>query len=58
MDSSSPSYAVASSIGSFVLFALQRELDEECWPFDREYVVARDPELASCMGLPMPWDDE
>jgi hypothetical protein len=63
VDCFSPSeldYAVASSLPRFLTFYLESDLPERprSWPFDREYVLARDPELASIDAELLPWNKD
>lgn len=67
-----PTYLVASSLFHFLRFIMQNELDNqgkhidmtwplprsqpEGWPFNRSYVLARDPDLENCAGIPLPWN--
>lgn len=52
-----PSHIVASSLERFVEFSVRRASGEEGWPFDRQYVVVRDPDILKFEGLPLPWDE-
>lgn len=40
-------YVVASGLRRFLLFLLEKEVGERRWPFDRGYVLDRDPGLAA-----------
>jgi hypothetical protein len=55
-DAEHPAYLVASSLWLFLQFLLSKELGESLWPFDRRFVVRRDPEIVSVGGAPLPWD--
>ena len=60
-DFDKPAYSVASGIWQFIYFLLENETlwnQGMCcyWPFDREQVVRRDPELLECGIAPLPWD--
>ena len=57
-----PAYIVASDLWRFLIFLLDQELLREKgfsdtpWPFDREEVTRRDPEIEGFKGVSMPWD--
>ena len=53
----SPSYVVASSVGHFLIAILEREVGARGWPFDRDTVIAADPEMLNVTGVPMPWKE-
>jgi cell wall assembly regulator SMI1 len=59
-DSSQFAYVVASSLQRFLTFYLESDLGElqQSWPIDREYVLARDPEVASFDARLLPWDED
>jgi cell wall assembly regulator SMI1 len=60
LDSSELAYVVASSLPRFLTFYLESDLGEleQPWPFDREYVLARDPEIASIDPRLLPWNQD
>jgi hypothetical protein len=49
-------YIVASSVWHFVYFLLNRELGDKRWPFNRDYVLAQDPNIQEFTELSKPWD--
>ena len=54
----SPSYIVASNISYFLEFLLEKELKiEKRWPFDQDYVTAKDPEILSFRNIFLPWQN-
>jgi hypothetical protein len=60
-DWETPAYLVASGLWRFLFLLLKSEVlhangERVYWPFDREAVLAEDPDLASCRGIPLPWD--
>lgn len=60
-DFAKPDYVVASGVWRFLFFLLEDELLRErgeagYWPFDRERVLALDPALGECRGIPLPWE--
>lgn len=62
-DSNILRYAVASDMLRFALFKLEEQLCPQSdanalgWPFDREYVLKRDPELSAYEdAYPLPWN--
>jgi hypothetical protein len=56
MGSMELTYIVASKVSLFLEFLLRRELGDCRWPFDRDFVLGRDPMLGSVVpsGL-LPW---
>jgi cell wall assembly regulator SMI1 len=51
-------YVVASGLIPFLTFLLERELGAKGWPFDADYVFARDPALAHVSEPSLlPWND-
>jgi hypothetical protein len=50
-----PTYAVASEFWRFLWFLFQGESGERRWPFDEEFVLAKDPALKNVKSAPMPW---
>jgi hypothetical protein len=55
-DSGSPAYIVASSVGYFVEFWMERELGISKWPFDEAEVIAKDPLILTFEGVDLPWE--
>lgn len=49
-------YVASSNLWSFLRFYVEREYGEDRWPFDKEYVLSRDPHIIECSNAPMPWD--
>jgi hypothetical protein len=52
-----PTYIVASSVGRFVEFLMEKELGISEWPFDEAEVVARDPGILGFQGVDKPWEE-
>jgi hypothetical protein len=50
-----PAYIVASDIEHFLMFLLEQELGSKAWPFDREAVTKKDPNILQFVGVPLPW---
>jgi len=48
-------YAVGSSVGHFLLFILEEQHEQMNWPFDKDFVLDRDPEFAKITIAPLPW---
>ena len=64
-DHNSPAYIVASSIGRFLEFFFDNQLkdhsftfDKVGWPFDKDYVTKRDPDIARFKNVRLPWECE
>jgi cell wall assembly regulator SMI1 len=59
-----PDYVVASSLLSFLKFKITdsilyfQHVLEYFWPFDKEKVLAEDPDIALCVTAPLPWDSD
>ena len=53
-----PEYIAASDLWHFLRFYLGEEFGERDWPFDRVFVLARDPELAHFSAVPRAWELE
>lgn len=51
-----PEYVVASHLFHFLTFLLESELGADYWPFDKEEVLKRDPNIELVRGLPLPWE--
>jgi len=51
----SPAYIVASGVLKFIQFYLEDELRLTQWPFDRDEVVRRDPDILKFSGVKLPW---
>ncbi|HEX3628443.1 MAG TPA: SMI1/KNR4 family protein [Verrucomicrobiae bacterium] len=56
-----PTYVVASGVWRFLFFFLENERFYQrkqlsYWPFDKEKVVAIDPKIVECKGIPLPWE--
>ena len=51
-------YVVASSAWHFVYGLLNKEMGDERWPFNRDYMLEQDPTIQEFTELPMPWADE
>ena len=50
-----PWFVVASDVWHFMKGYLSDERGEDWWPFDRDTVVASDPEILRCSSLVLPW---
>ncbi len=62
-DFEQPQYAIASGLWKFLYFLLENEIRsdagrERYWPWNKEAVLAVDPHLAECRGVPLPWEIE
>ncbi|MBA4020490.1 MAG: hypothetical protein C0483_25295 [Pirellula sp.] len=63
-DDDVPCYLAASSLGHFLEFVLEDEIllaegnrqHDRYWPFEREKVLAKDPEVLKFHGVPLPWE--
>ncbi|MBI3862417.1 MAG: SMI1/KNR4 family protein [Planctomycetia bacterium] len=55
-DSERPTYVVASGTWQFLRFLFEDELHPSGWPFDRAFVLSRDPEIQRCTIAPLPWN--
>lgn len=53
--SETPSYIVASDIGHFLVFLLEKELGREGWPFNEKAVIQFDPQITQFNGAALPW---
>lgn len=51
-----PAYAVASDLGHFLVFLLERELGKEGWPFNEKMVTSADPAIVQIKRVPLPWN--
>jgi len=56
IDPEIPDYVAASNIWSFLLFLLEEELGNHKWPFDKEYVIKKDPGIEECIDVAKPWE--
>ncbi len=57
IDMGRPDYLVASGVWEFLWFYLSEELGEDRWPFDRDFVLAHDPEIIRFRDYaPLPWE--
>lgn len=57
IDMGKPDYLVASGVWEFLWFYLSEASGEERWPFDRDFVLARDPEIVRFRDYaPLPWE--
>jgi len=50
-----PTYVVASDLWYFLRALLEKERSSTRWPFDKEELLAFDPEIARFEGVAMPW---
>jgi hypothetical protein len=60
-DHDRPAYVVASEIGLFLEFILEDAIAERepggfWWPFERDEMARRDPNIVLCRGAPLPWE--
>ncbi len=53
-----PTYVCASGLWSFLRFYIQEDLGVEGWPFNRDMVLAADPDLADYSRVPRAWEVE
>jgi len=51
----SAQFVVASGIGYFLLFLLEKELGKTGWPFDEQHVALLDPGIKLTCGVALPW---
>lgn len=51
-----PAFVVASDFWRFLHFLFKRELGEKGWPFDKDYVLESDPEMADDFDIARPWE--
>jgi cell wall assembly regulator SMI1 len=54
-DDEAPAYIVASDLGHFLIFILERELGKASWPFDEKVVVHDDPAILKFDHVSLPW---
>ena len=57
-DPSQLAYVVGSSIPNFLRFLLERDMGELGWPFDPDFVLARDPAIAQADAGLLPWNSD
>ena len=50
-----PGYVVASDFWHFAYFYITEAQERKGWPFEQDYVLNVDPELASPCKAPLPW---
>lgn len=51
-----PAFIVASDLWCFLRALLEKERSNTRWPFDKDELLAFDPEIARFEGVAMPWD--
>jgi hypothetical protein len=56
-------YVMASGLWRFLYFLLEKEVllaqgRPSYWPWEKDAVLAVDPGLAECRGVPLPWEGE
>ena len=51
-----PRYIVASSIAHFLRFYLEESLGAYYWPFTKDKVLEKDPDICGFHGIRLPWD--
>ena len=66
MDYAKPNYVVSSGLWKFLRFRLIEEIEfhektsdmyKTCyWPFEKEKVIAEDPDILLCKTAPLPWE--
>lgn len=56
-DFENPSYIVASDLAHFLEFFMEDELRiTTLWPFNKEYVIGKDPDIINFPKLTLPWE--
>jgi hypothetical protein len=55
-NANAPAYIVASSVGHFLEFLIERELGMSKWPFDKAEVATKDPDILAFRGVDLPWE--
>lgn len=58
LDENQPAYVVASDFLHFLEFYLGRELEDGGWPFHRDFVIGRDPQLEYYTTVPRAWETD
>ena len=64
-DREAAAYIVASDLGHFLEFVLEEEIlrpelgdfESTYWPFDREKVLAKDPNIVNFQNVRLPWEE-
>ncbi|WP_081752686.1 SMI1/KNR4 family protein [Kallotenue papyrolyticum] len=51
-----PAYIVASNVVRFVEFLILNELGEIDWPWDKNEVLKKDPDILRYCRIPIPWE--
>lgn len=54
--SKEPAFIVASDYFHFLSFLLRKELGEKQWPFNKDFVMANDPDIQLSARAPLPWN--
>lgn len=55
-DAASPAYVVASNLWFFFIFYLERDAGKQGWPFQREIVTMKDPNISRHGDFRLPWE--
>jgi hypothetical protein len=62
-DFEKPDYVVASGLWKFLYFLFSRQIIacsyeelKKYWPFNKECVIAEDPDILLCTTAPLPWE--
>ncbi|WP_144394245.1 SMI1/KNR4 family protein [Pleionea sediminis] len=53
---SKPSFIVSSNIWAFLQGLINEERNQEGWPFDKDGVLARDPDVEKSQNIAYPWE--
>ena len=64
LDDEAPAYLVASSLGHFIEFVLEDEIllahedrqNDSYWPFERDKVLVKDPDMLKFHDVRLPWN--
>lgn len=51
-----PTFIAASGIWPFFRFLLEQQFGQTYWPFDKDRVIAADPDILNFHGVPLPWE--
>lgn len=56
INSETPGYIVASNVAIFIEFLIERELKMSRWPFDKQLLLSRDPNIQNYQNVNLPWE--
>ncbi len=56
INQNAPAYVVASNFWRFLVFYLEQDEGKREWPFKREYVIKKDPDILAHRELVLPWE--